>query len=85
MDCRGSNLTKNYNFLKKIVHSTSAIPLQWRLCSMKQRMGKDHHVQTDPSTIVEKASVFQVKMPTFGYFELQMEFKAHLGPSDLVI
>lgn len=45
-------------------------------------MGKDHH--DDPTNIGDEASTFEVKMPPFGHFEIQMEFKAHLGPSNIV-
>lgn len=66
-------------------------PLFWRLCSTKQRTGKDHHVEIDNYNLTEDTflksvatTIFEINVPQNGYFERQMEFKTSTTSNDVV-
>lgn len=83
---------KNHLFFRQLNFNFSTKnPFNWRLCSTKQRTGKDRHVQIDYYNMTEDAfpkgvatTTFEVNIPQSGYFDRQMEFKTSLVPNDMV-
>lgn len=80
-----------------ITHRNSAVffstpnPFNWRLCSTKQRTGKDHNIQIDNYNLTDDSfpkgvttTSFEVDVPSIGYFERQMEFKTSISHNDVV-
>lgn len=60
--------------------------MHWRLCSIKQRTGREQNISRDQSNFVEETttSVFHIDIPQFGYFEKQMEFRTASDITDTV-
>lgn len=63
---------------------------------MKEGSGKDTNVHTDNQNTTDETNMlftknlsshaaFEIEVPSFGDFERQMEFRANLAKSDVVI